>query len=118
MAVRLVETMEDMAEEFMSDFVENDVVPMAQINAPYISGNLSRHIHSVKLGRFEYKVTTNSTGRNGFPYPAHIEAGEPVVARHGYPLHFMIHGRHIRVWETKVHATSTGFMKKTVDRYK
>lgn len=116
MAVRLVEAMEDMAEEAMEKFVDDTVVT-AKSFAPNLSGRLANSIHAVRLDRFEWLVKTNAEGNKGFAYPAHIEAGEGVVATQAKALHFRIHGREIYTKSTAP-SSQSGFMKKTVGYYK
>lgn len=117
MAVRLVEAMEDYAEDAMHDFVYNDVVPAAKSFAPRISSKMANSIHPEQMDRFTWRVATKAEGTNGFAYPAHIESGQGVVPTAHKALHFKIRGRDILVKATHPSKRS-GFMKKTVDYFK
>lgn len=117
MAVRVAEAIEDMAEDAMRDFVYNDVVPAAKNFAPNISGKLANSIRPTQIDRFEYIVGTHATGYSGCDYPLHIELGQPAIATIAPVLKFRVHGRWVSKKKTSVHASSTGFMKKTVSHF-
>ena len=116
MAIHLVEEIEKIAQREMDDFVNNEVVPYAKNMAPQCTGAMSHQIRATDLGNFTWIVSTHSSN-NGFEYPAHIEAGEGVVATNKKALRFRIHGREIITKSTKP-SYKSHFMANTVSAFK
>lgn len=110
--VHLASEIEDMLADAASRIADM-AVSQEKAEAPVISGQLRASIHKVPQGRFAYKIVTDAYGDNGFAYPAHIEAGEGVVATNAKALHFKIGGREIITKSTQPSAKSH-FARKTI----
>lgn len=110
--VHLVEEIEDRLADAAS-IIADMAVSQEKAEAPVISGQLRASIHKVPQGRFAYKIVTDAYGDNGFAYPAHIEAGEGVVATHSKALRFTINGREIVTKSTRP-SVKSHFARKTI----
>lgn len=115
MAVALTSEVKQLIKAGANQFVE-EVVSYEKSVAPVDSGRLAGSIHAFPTGEFSWRVTTSSSGDNGFAYPARIEMGEGVVATRAKALHFVSHGQEI--YTKAVGASSkSGFAKKTISRF-
>ena len=117
MAVHLVDGVEKLIDKGAGQLVQK-VVATARGFAPVESGYLAGSISGHKIGIGSYEVSTNAVGRNGFAYPAHIEAGEGVHATNSKDglLHFVINGDWI-VTHSTAPSEKPHFMRKTVRKY-